>query len=252
MARAFARRMYASKQWKHCRDYIFNKYFGLCQDCGKPGVEVHHNIFLTPTNINDMDVVYGEVNLVLLCRDCHYTRHTIRRKSVDDCYYFDEDGNMCQKIMEAEPMEAKVYIVYGCPGSGKSRYVKEHMSIGDVVVDLDLLSQAIGLQGKAETPINLIDTALDMREHLYELIAKRRIKCQSVWIVAGLPKIYEREQLKSRVKADDLIFINVSKDECIKRITNDDERVDKNKQLLIIDKWFREFDIEDDGGLDDY
>jgi len=91
-----------------------------------------------------------------------------------------------------------------------------------------------------------------MREHLYELIAKRRIKCQSVWIVAGLPKIYEREQLKSRVKADDLIFINVSKDECIKRITNDDERVDKNKQLLIIDKWFREFDIEDDGGLDDY
>jgi predicted HNH restriction endonuclease len=70
----------------------------LCADCGKPGEEVHHNIFLTPLNINDMDVVYGEKNLVLLCRDCHYTRHTKRKKSIGDEYYFDSDGNVQKKI----------------------------------------------------------------------------------------------------------------------------------------------------------
>lgn len=241
MSRVFSKKMYASKQWIDCREYIFNKYFGICQDCGKPGLEVHHNTFLTPLNINDPDIVYGEWNLTLLCRDCHYTRHTKRRQSIDDCYYFDEDGNMCKKIIEVDTV-AKVYIVYGCPGSGKSNYVKEHMSIGDMVVDLDLIAQAIGLQSKTETPINLVGVTLDVREYLYGLIAMRSIKCESIWIVAGLPKAYEREQLVCKVKADDSIFIDVSKDECIKRVMNDQERINKNKQIEIINKWFREFE----------
>jgi predicted kinase len=207
----------------------------LCADCGKPGEEVHHEIYLTPENVNDPNIVYGEWNLVLLCRDCHYTRHTQRRKSIDDCYYFDEDGDMCKK-------EVRVYIVYGCPGSGKSRYVKEHMNVGDMVVDLDLIAQAIGLQPKAETPDCLVSTAINIRDYVYDLIAMRSIKCESVWIIAGLPKVDEREWLRDKVKADDLIFVDVSKEECIRRVMDDDERVDKNKQVQIIEKWFREFE----------
>ena len=241
MAREFSRKFYASKAWKKCRDFVFDREFGICQDCGKPGEEVHHEVYLRVENMDNPEITLNPKLLSLLCRDCHYSRHTKRRQSVDDCYYFDEDGNMCKKIEAAEPA-AKVYIVYGCPGSGKNYYVNEHMSVGDMVVDLDLLSYAIGLQPKAETPSKLIDTALSMREHLYGLIATRSIKCENVWIVAGLPKKKEREQLKSRVRADELIFIDVSKDECIKRVMNDGERKDKAKQVRIIEKWRAEFE----------
>lgn len=97
MARQFAKAMYASKRWKKCREYIFNKYHGLCAECGRPGLEVHHKIFLTPKNINDPAIVYGEDNLVLLCRDCHYTVHTKRRESVSDGLWFDVDGNLINR-----------------------------------------------------------------------------------------------------------------------------------------------------------
>ena len=241
MARAFARKMYAGKKWQKCREYIFNKYHGLCQDCGKPGEEVHHKIYLTPQNINDPDVVYGEDNLVLLCRDCHYSRHTKRRKGVDDSYYFDDEGNMCKKEMITE-METKVYIVYGCPGCGKNTYIKERMTKGDMVIDLDLIAQAIGLQMKAETPEGLIGTALRIRDHMYNLVASRDIKCGKVWIAAGLPNKKEREELNHRVRADELIFIDINKKDCIERIMNDPERINKIKQIEIINKWFKEYE----------
>ena len=242
MARKFAKKIYNSKKWKKCRKYIYDKYYGLCADCGKPGLEVHHDQYLTPDNINDPDIVYGEWNLILLCRDCHFARRPMRKQAIDNDYYFDEDGNMCQKEIEAVAIDAKVYIVYGSPGSGKSRHVKDHMVVGDMVVDLDLIAQSIGLQGKTETPLGLLDTVISIREHMYGMIAQRNVKCESVWVIAGLPKRYERDELSKRLRADDLIFMDVSKDECIERAMNDKERTDKDKQYQIIYRWFNEFE----------
>ena len=37
MAREFAKKFYNSQKWKDCREEIFNKYFGICAECGKPG-----------------------------------------------------------------------------------------------------------------------------------------------------------------------------------------------------------------------
>jgi len=42
MAREFAKAFYKSAAWKKTREYIFNKYHGLCVNCGNPGEEVHH------------------------------------------------------------------------------------------------------------------------------------------------------------------------------------------------------------------
>jgi len=89
--------MYNGKQWKKCRAYIFKKYNGLCADCGKPGEEVHHITFLTPKNITDPYIVYGEDNLVLLCKECHHNRH---KKAEKRKYYFDENGEIHQRLSE--------------------------------------------------------------------------------------------------------------------------------------------------------
>lgn len=96
MAREFSKKFYKSKEWKKCREYIFNKYYGLCADCGKPGKEVHHKEFLKPENINDPNVTLREGNLILLCKECHHARHN-NREVVREGLVFNDSGELVER-----------------------------------------------------------------------------------------------------------------------------------------------------------
>lgn len=93
MSRPFARKFYRSKEWKKIREYIFNKYHGLCDKCTKPGEEVHHKVWLSPKNIEDAEITLGEDNLVLLCRDCHIAIHR-KVEVTKEGYRFNEEGEL--------------------------------------------------------------------------------------------------------------------------------------------------------------
>lgn len=97
MAREFAKKFYKSKAWKDTRDYIFNKYHGLCAECGNPGQEVHHKEFLSPDNINDPNIALGEDNLILLCRDCHHRRHD-KKETTRVGLTFNENGELVRVL----------------------------------------------------------------------------------------------------------------------------------------------------------
>lgn len=77
------------------REYIFNKYFGLCAQCGAPGEEVHHIEWLNSSNIYDYDIALGEDNLVLLCRTCHINKHRPKEITSKELG-FDENGDLIQ------------------------------------------------------------------------------------------------------------------------------------------------------------
>ena len=94
--REFAREVYLSQQWKRVRAYIFRREDGICQRCGKPGNTVHHKTYLTPRNVNDSDVVYGEDNLELLCEQCHGQEHE-SKSAAGEGFAFDADGNLIRK-----------------------------------------------------------------------------------------------------------------------------------------------------------
>lgn len=144
--------------------------------------------------------------------------------------------------MYNDGVDIKVSIVWGAPASGKTTYVIKHMDDGDVVVDLDLIKQSLSMQGKTQTGDNFLNLALSIREHIYELIEYREvIKCNRVWVVAGLPKREDREYLFNRLQADNLIHIKATKKECIERADNDSDREDKQLQRMIINKWFRQY-----------
>lgn len=87
MARAFSESIYESRRWKKVRKRIFERDCGLCVKCGEPGEIVHHITPLDPSNIGDPDIVYGDDNLELVCRDCHGLLHTTERVMM-----FDENG----------------------------------------------------------------------------------------------------------------------------------------------------------------
>lgn len=94
MAKDFAKSFYNSRQWKKCRQYIFNKYHGLCAKCGEPGKIVHHKTYLTPYNIDNPDVTLNEDNLVLLCKDCHEKIHSEAKSVIRDGLRFTSTGDI--------------------------------------------------------------------------------------------------------------------------------------------------------------
>lgn len=239
MAREFAKKFYHSKEWKRIRDIAFERDKGLCQKCliekGEhvPGEEVHHMIWLRPSNINDPNITLNLDNLITLCKDCHINLHknsTHRRKThtVMNGTYIDEQGQI---------QKQKIIIVHGAPASGKTTYVHKHREPGDLIVDLDAIKDAISDCAR-ESPDVLLDTALEVRELLYKLIAERKVDAKRIWIIALLPTRAERRELKARLNADELIHIDTGIDDCISNMLADKKRKDKEKEMKIIDDYF--------------
>ena len=142
--------------------------------------------------------------------------------------YFDHNGNM---------QKSNVIIVCGPPASGKTTFVKEHMKVGDCVIDLDLIKSALSMRGKTQTTDNLLPTVLKIRDFLYAEIAANNIECETVWVISGLPRERDRVELKKRLNAD-LVFLDVPQDVCIDRAMLDGERKDKARQIEMIKKYF--------------
>lgn len=247
--KAFAKAFYSSSAWQACRAaYISQRRQidgGLCEECGEvPGEELHHTIFLTPQNVGDADVALNPEKLKWLCKDCHFKAHReaiIRgfekrrnRKILTNGVWFGPDG---------KPVPQRVAIVWGPPGCGKSTYIRRHMDPTDLVVDLDLIRQALTMGGRESTANNLVALSIAARECLFRLIEARdeRVDCKTVWISATLPRRREREELARRLRAD-LVFVGKPFEICLEQIMADQDRSDKLLQREILERWFEQYE----------
>jgi len=92
----WAKPFYKSKAWQDCREAYFVFRHGLCERCGRPGLIVHHRIYLTPQNINDPNITLSFENLELLCSSCHNNEHHGTDATADGLT-FDENGDLIIK-----------------------------------------------------------------------------------------------------------------------------------------------------------
>lgn len=97
----WAKAFYNGKPWRKTREHIFERDNGLCVRCLAkkiitPGEIVHHKEYLTPENINDPDIAYGDDNLELLCRECHAIEHE-GELPTDSALQFDKFGNLVER-----------------------------------------------------------------------------------------------------------------------------------------------------------
>jgi predicted kinase len=221
----------------------------VCEECllngeMSPISIVHHTIELTPENINNPEVALNFDNLRGLCLDCHNKTH-YEESSYEHLYHneiyeiqnrrdtragmrFDDNGQL---------IKAGIYIVYGPPASGKTTYIKEHMTYGDLVIDLDTIKQAISYCDKTSAPDNLWIVANAVRQYMYGIVERGEYDSDNVWIAAGLPIRKQREELAKRMKAE-LIYVPAKKEVCIARANKDETRKNKAMQEHIINKWF--------------
>lgn len=237
---------YKDKRWLHKREVILKRDEYLCRECKKYGLsteaqQVHHIYPCKEYPRYSMT----NINLLSLCNTCHDTMHDRNNNTITV-----KGEHWQNKIRDALGVndydiidKFKVVIVWGSPASGKTTYVNNHMVQGDMIVDLDNIKQAISLHGKADSLSNLLGVALDIRSHIYDLIDNRQvIQAKTVWVIEGLPKQTDRNFIKGKLRPNEMIQIKSCEEECINNAMNDDVRTDKNIQVNIIHKYFKDYE----------
>lgn len=220
---------YVSKEWRDMRMQLIVERThedGLvyCEYSGKPiykawEIIAHHKIPLTMANVNDYSISLNPDNIQLVSHRSHNEIHA-------------RFGFMPQK---------KVYYVYGAPCSGKSTFVRENKGNSDLIVDVDLLWQAITGGGLYEKPDALKAPVFALRDSLLDIVKTRAGKWERAYVIEGGARKGDRERRINALGAEP-IFIDADKETCLERLASDDKRVFVREQWHgYIEEWFRAY-----------
>lgn len=198
-----------------------------CEHCGKRvahsrELTVHHVIEITPENVHDAMITLNPDNVIVVHHHpCHNQIHN-------------RFGFGYKKITYAH----NVYIVYGPPLSGKNTFVMDNMEYGDIVVDMDKLFASITLLPEYDKPSRLLPIVRGVHNLLLDNIKTRYGKWENAWIIGGYADRYKRDKLATDLGAE-LVFCDVSKEECLRRLELDDDRRPMKKEWSIyVERWF--------------
>ena len=150
------------------------------------------------------------------------------------------------------------YLICGPPASGKTSYIKERMKSGDLIVDIDLIYQAITGLPMYEKPVSLLDLVFDVRNFLIGKIRQSTksdedARWYNAWVIAGAPERQQRYRLASQIDPCKVVVLEVDANECIRRIANDPRRAGSWEHWQeIIYRWWRKYEpFEDDAIIKD-
>lgn len=181
---------------------------GVCAKCGGvfdiSELRPHHKVELTLDNIDDVNVTLNPDNIEVLCHDCH---------------------NAVHKRFGYEVGAKHVYLVYGSPCAGKTTYVNSVATRNDLIVDLDKIHRAICICGLYDKPDATKRVAFNVRDYLLDEVrtATPRRKWQDAYIIGTYPDRIDRDVFVQDYGAE-LVHIDTSKEECVKRAYQDIER----------------------------
>lgn len=196
----------------------------ICAHCGEPIVRAydcigHHVIHLTEDNVNDAMISLNPDNIELVHHKCHNRIH--------------------EKLQFGASMR-HVYLVYGAPLSGKTTWVNDSKSVGDLVVDLDSIWQCVSGCERYVKPARLKANVFGIRDRLLEDVKYRRGKWSNAYVIGGYPLIGERERICRDIGAEE-IFIDCSREECLYRLDMCDDGRNKEEWEKYISDWFRKY-----------
>lgn len=222
---------YNSKEWREFRAGVINdrtnKADGILHDelNGQPltksyDIVLHHKTPLTMQNVNDYKISLNPQNIMIVSQQSHNEIH--------------------KRFGFAT--ERKVYYIYGAPCSGKTTFVNGIKGNSDIVVDMDNIWQCITGGERYNKPNALKQNAFTVRDCLMDMIRTRAGKWERAFVIDGGAVKSERERKITSLSAEP-IFIDTNKEECLKRLYNDDNRTPEQKDEWkeYINKWFEDF-----------
>lgn len=230
---------YKSKAWRDCKQQVYeNKKdeYGIvrCEICKKPLVKsfnpksndnnssivYHHTIELTDDNYMDYNISANPELIQTLCFKCHNQVHN-RFQSANS---------------------RKVYIIAGAPCSGKTTFVKDNMQHGDLVLDLDLIWQAISLQPIHVKPETLTPILFAVRESIEDQIKMRAGKWNTAWVITTKSRQSELNALANRLNAE-IVVMDATKEECLDRLREEPQGRDIKLYTKLIEEFYSNRDI---------
>ena len=233
---------YKSKQWESFRLVIIAQHtdpegYVHCSKCGKAILKkydliIHHKVELSDANVNDYNISLNPDNCECVCFRCHNKIH--------DRF---TAGHAASNTAGFKPVKKHVYIVYGSPCAGKSTWIHSVADPEDLVVDIDSIWQMISVNDRYDKPAALKSVVFQMRDALYDIIKYRSGKWHTAFIITGGALQGDRERLKQRVGADDLIFIDTDQNTCLQRAAMRDEKT-AGVWIKYINDWFEKFQPE--------
>ena len=216
---------YNSDVWRNLRLQIMNERAknGVIYDehNGEPifktyDVIAHHKKEITLQNVNDFSVSLNPDNIALVSHRSHNEIHS--------------RFGFCNN--------KKIYYIYGAPCSGKTTFVHSVKGNSDLIIDIDSIWQALTGGNRYEKPDALKSVVFAVRDTLFEKAKQRAGNWARCYIIDGGANKNDRQR-KIEMLGAEPIFIDTSKEDCIKNLYNDDLRVDVREQWLeYINKWF--------------
>lgn len=215
---------YTSREWRLLRAQLINERTGAdgilrCEYSGKPllkpfDIIAHHKQELTLQNVNDYNISLNPENIMLVSMQAHNEIHA--------------------RFGYAQGR--KVYYIYGAPCSGKSSWVDNVKGNSDLIIDIDLVWQAITGR-KYHKPDALKVCAFQLYNSLLDMAKTRQGKWQRAYVITGGAHKGQRERQIAELGAEP-IFINTNQETCLQRLSNDTDR-DKDQWAQYIADWFK-------------
>lgn len=221
--------LYTSSEFRGLREQLMIERVNdedllICEHCGKPiinGFEciAHHVIEVTANNLNDASITLNPANIKLVHHQCHNIIH-------------DRFGYSFKRA----------YLVWGAPCSGKTSFVLQSKGRNDLIIDIDMIWQAITGGSKYDKPDALRAQAFAVRDCLLDSVKTRAGKWATAYYVTTEPRRAARDRLCAKLGAEPL-YIPCTKAEALERLAKDAERQDVQQQWQgYIEKWFADFE----------
>lgn len=221
---------YLSSEWRSLRASLLNERVnpkdGMLYDeySGQPlinayDIVAHHKIPLTMQNVNDASISLNPENIMLVSHRSHNEIHA-------------RYGFTTQK---------KVYYVYGAPCSGKSSFVANSKGNSDLIVDIDLIWQAVTGGEMYFKPDALKTIVFQLRDSLLEMVKTRTGKWERAWIIEG-GAVKSSRMRRIEALGAEAIFIPADKETCLQRLASDDNRaLVRDVWANYIEQWFEQY-----------
>ena len=120
----------------------------ICAHCGKPITRAydcigHHTIFLTESNVNDVEISLNPKLIQLVHHRCHNKIHN-----------------------KLGYVKKEIFLVYGSPLAGKASYVKSVAEPGDLIINIDDIWACVSGLNKYTKPPRLNAVVFSVRDKL--------------------------------------------------------------------------------------
>lgn len=217
---------YTSDEWRGFRASLLservNPNDGILYDehNGKPllnsyDIVAHHKIPLTMQNVNDYSISLNPENIMLVSHRSHNEIHA-------------RYGFATLK---------KVYYVYGAPCSGKTTFVRESKGNSDLVLDIDLIWQAVTGGALYEKPDALKAAVFALRDTLLDIVKTRMGKWERAWVLSADGNKAARERSIKALGAEP-IEIDTDKETCLARLHKNPNGRNVEMWTGFIEKYF--------------